>query len=640
MLGAVLSTPSSAAVTSVDLSGNLISGSKYIRGRKSRGVETFDADVTGIEAFATIKVETLILRECAFGPKAITALSSTLSTAAVTSVDLSGNSISGTTHLEGRIGDDKVTFDADMSGLELLCKALSSGRITTIKMSNCEFGPKAISTLSTQVTWSTAAVTSVDLSGNPITGGIRRQTGPTTYITTVGDDTEGITALCTCLVSVKELIISECGIGPDALSVLASTLSTAAVTSVDLSGNAIGASSSTTVDKSTAKTNCEAKQGVYASVDGDRFGRIKADPDSDNEVKLIWLDDGSESRYTKVDKLTVVVDGSSPSVTEVFSHVEALAAAISTSKTLQVLNISNCNFGPTGVFTLSTEVTWSTAAVERVNVLGNQLGESVDLLIDVFNKTERIRTMLGIDEGTVNIDLSGRKLDPAYLRLLATELNSTRATAAVTSVDLRQNPLTGGKVGWQDGGVSVGDDDAGITAISDVLPKSKITDMNMSNCGIGPSALKIVSSTLSTAAVERVDLSNNKYDPSMIDDELKTKVDFQLDGCMDMSVARWPVARTETPRKSMGNCGGKAEPEAEAPRRHTIASMRGLSREPAPFAANGGGGGGRGEGSTCARTDRQRTPCTTGRRHRRPQARHGQRSLGMLRRQSRAVGQE
>merc|ERR1712070_139081 len=127
------------------------------------------------DALSSSGITSVNLAENVFGPKAISTLSTrvTWSTAAVTSVDLSGNAISGTTHSKGkgRYGD-KVTFDADMSGLELLCKALSSARITTIKMSDCEFGPKAVSTLSTQVTWSTAAVTSVDLSGNRISGTI------------------------------------------------------------------------------------------------------------------------------------------------------------------------------------------------------------------------------------------------------------------------------------------------------------------------------------------------------------------------------------------------------------------------------------------------------------------------------------
>ena len=54
-----------------------------------KGVETYDTDVSGIEALATIKVNSLIMRSCELGPKAVTALSSILATAGVEAVDVS-----------------------------------------------------------------------------------------------------------------------------------------------------------------------------------------------------------------------------------------------------------------------------------------------------------------------------------------------------------------------------------------------------------------------------------------------------------------------------------------------------------------------------------------------------------------------
>ena len=65
-------------VTRVDLSGNLVSGSKYEDDDKRYGVETYDTDVSGIEALGAIKVTSLIMRSCELGPKAVTALSSIL----------------------------------------------------------------------------------------------------------------------------------------------------------------------------------------------------------------------------------------------------------------------------------------------------------------------------------------------------------------------------------------------------------------------------------------------------------------------------------------------------------------------------------------------------------------------------------
>ena len=42
-----------------------------------------------------------------------------------------------------------------------------------------------------------------------------------------------------------------------------------------------------------AETGVAVAKGAFAAVDG-RFGEIKMDPDSDQEVKLRWLDDGSD----------------------------------------------------------------------------------------------------------------------------------------------------------------------------------------------------------------------------------------------------------------------------------------------------------------------------------------------------------
>eukprot|EP01046_Picozoa_sp_COSAG06_P063541 COSAG06_NODE_14803_length_1124_cov_1.736585_1_plen_355_part_01 len=56
-------------------------------------------------------------------------------------------------------------------------------------------------------------------------------------------------------------------------------------------------------------TGVEVKKGVFAAVEG-RFGQITQDPEY-SEVKLRWLDDGRESDYTKVDKLSSVVASSS-----------------------------------------------------------------------------------------------------------------------------------------------------------------------------------------------------------------------------------------------------------------------------------------------------------------------------------------
>ena len=78
-------------VTRVDLSDNPISGSKYEDDDSDGEIEEYDTDVSGIEALGAIKISFLIMRSCELGPKAITALSSTLSNVAV--VDILANPI-------------------------------------------------------------------------------------------------------------------------------------------------------------------------------------------------------------------------------------------------------------------------------------------------------------------------------------------------------------------------------------------------------------------------------------------------------------------------------------------------------------------------------------------------------------------
>ena len=100
-------------------------------------------------------------------------------------------------------------------------------------------------------------------------------------------------------------------------------------------------------------------------------------------------------------------------------------------------------------------------------------------------------------------------------------------------VDISGNPVTGGRVrgGSYAGQVTVGDDITGISIFLEALQASTITSLSLSNCGLGPKHVAIVASTLSTAAgVETVDLSNNRFDPSLLDG-IKHKVKLNLAGC-------------------------------------------------------------------------------------------------------------
>ena len=91
-----------------------------------------------------------------------------------------------------------------------------------------------------------------------------------------------------------------------------------------------------------------------------RGGELTRDPDSHREVKLRWLDDGSQNSYIKVDRLSSVVSSradllfgtqvpvNNAEVTELnfscqnfgVAEVTVVAAAISTNAVLASVNLS------------------------------------------------------------------------------------------------------------------------------------------------------------------------------------------------------------------------------------------------------------------------------------------------------------
>ena len=85
-----------------------------------------------------------------------------------------------------------------------------------------------------------------------------------------------------------------------------------------------------------------------------------------------WLNDGQESRYTKVNKLNSVVATRSDLI-EDYSHIRSLGEALSGSK-VHTYGLANCNFNPATLTTFVESVRWAEAALNEVNVAFNQIG--------------------------------------------------------------------------------------------------------------------------------------------------------------------------------------------------------------------------------------------------------------------------
>jgi Ran GTPase-activating protein (RanGAP) involved in mRNA processing and transport len=211
----VAATLATAGVERVDISKNPISGTMHSKYRgHSKDQVTYDTDVTAIQALSAIKVKSLVMQDCELGPKAITEL------------NVSDNCITGAKRANyGKPWDKDI--DADVDGIDGLFAAVAS--LKSLDVSSCGLGPKAVAKLASTAT--TAGLEAVDISENRLIGLNEYGSG--------AEDQTGWEALCEALPksAIKSLKAAKCGLNPEAITKLASTLTTAGVETVDLSNN-------------------------------------------------------------------------------------------------------------------------------------------------------------------------------------------------------------------------------------------------------------------------------------------------------------------------------------------------------------------------------------------------------------------
>ena len=203
--------------------------------------------------------------------------------------------------------------------------------------------------------------------------------------------------------------------------------------------------------------------------------------------------------------------------------------ALSTIK-VKSLIMRNCELGPKAITALSS--TLSKVAV--VDILANPIGEDgFKTLIELFESTPRIQSMCGVQHGTKAADFSKRGLKPIDIKIIAHELSSSRSMAGVVGVDISGNPISGSEnEGSKYSPKWVYDKDTtGLIALSQSL--SSVKSLKMSNCQLGPKAISELAAALSTdatAGLETVDLSYNRFDPSLLDG-IEDKVKLNLIEC-------------------------------------------------------------------------------------------------------------
>eukprot|EP01044_Picomonas_judraskeda_P006943 COSAG03_NODE_719_length_6112_cov_89.744553_3_plen_1095_part_00 len=313
--------------------------------------------------------------------------------------------------------------------LRTLC-GLEEG-VEQIDWSKSRKGPADVALLAADLKAGRAigALNSIVLDGNLLTGTQRQGYG---YAETTCDvQIDGFKALCDALApsQIREISLKSCWLGPQAVVLLADAINfMGAVNSVTVDGNPIGYPSGASV-KPGAVTGVAVEEGVFAAVDG-RFGEVTEDPDSDREVKLRWLDDGNESSYTKVDKLTSVVASRSDLI-EDYSHIRSLGEALSGSK-VHTYGLANCKFNPVSLATFVQSVRWETGAVAHLALSSNPIGDKAMIpLLDTLK-----------DIPLISFDISNTDCGVSTASKLAELLTEeTKFRGAVAHLALGSNPF-------------------------------------------------------------------------------------------------------------------------------------------------------------------------------------------------------
>ena len=112
------------------------------------------------------------------------------------------------------------------------------------------------------------------------------------------------------------------------------------------------------------------------------------------------------------------------------TEVQPLLDALKTSSIIS-LSLRGTGMGVKGVAAVADAIR-TIPSIARISVLSNPIGvEGATALIDVYERNENLRTLLGIEEGVTELNLAEKQVDPGQAMVLAKELQTGRATASL-----------------------------------------------------------------------------------------------------------------------------------------------------------------------------------------------------------------
>jgi hypothetical protein len=423
------------------LDGVPVSGAIPRNGDFKYGAETVDADLGTFRALceglrACQGLASLSLKKCYVGTQALALLADLIKViAALTTLRCGSN--------PGMVGElypsgDLRTPDVHIEALQQLLDALKPSGVTELDISKIGIGPVGVGRVADYVREAKAALNSLtcDSTGVPFVHYVdRHATGPRTYTLTVGE---------------AAIDLSSKNFGPADVTLLTVWMKRpevmAALASVNCSGNGL--------------TGAVKKNGQWNKVNSDLSGFVSLCTVL-GKVTEVNLSDCGLGPASMPELVKMFSDPSATLKKVVLSHNfifgskdlrmydrtqihdidadqsgwTALCDALPASP-VEELDVANVGMGVAGVTSLAKAIS-AGAALAKVNVLSNPIGaDGVDALIEVYEQNTNLRTLLGIEEGVTELNLSEKNVDPGQAKILAAELNASRAAAAIENVNV------------------------------------------------------------------------------------------------------------------------------------------------------------------------------------------------------------
>eukprot|EP01047_Picozoa_sp_COSAG01_P050995 COSAG01_NODE_5210_length_4407_cov_569.201021_1_plen_1354_part_01 len=352
-----------------------------------------------------------------------------------------------------------------------------------------------------------AVLASLTMSGNFPAGRISKDNdGQAPWLP--GKDFDEWTKLCDAVQGsqITEWNISECYLGPDAMTILSTRLS-AVLTDVNMSGNPLTGKMyrGKPVDGKDI-SGVSALFPVMTRVIKLNVSECGLGPTSMPELAKLVRDATAAVKKVVISNNNIFSQRLKPGYSSVYEHDvdgdqsgwTALCDSLPGSPVEEFIAV-DIGMGPKGVTSLAKAISAGAVAVTALNVVSNAIGEpGADSLIQVFQSNGHLQTMLGIEDGTTTLNVAGErygagKLDTGCAKVLAAEFSAGRRTRSITKVVLHDNRDLC---------------DAGLAAIWDALPPHVSLAPQFQRCGLTTVPKQLFDKPDTTA----IDLSENDID--------------------------------------------------------------------------------------------------------------------------------